>query len=551
MKSSYVVSQNKSQMGCDSIGSITQKKENEMIIASYERLCQLPSDRKSEASKLFFDTFDLSKILNVLGRDFYYNLNSVAQNLDIKNAFPIRVKNIQTIGMFYHRMYNGGVERVIQLLTPILRNAGYNVVVITNQPETDNDYLLLEGTPRVVLGEPTFEEEGEGRANKWEECIKKHNIDVVIYHAWMDRHLFLDMVAVKKAGAAFIVHCHGAYFTANIDGYNLVNDVSNVYKHADAIVTLSENDSLFWSSYNRNTFTVKNPLTFDPKAMPLSSLSEKNIAWVCRYDLNKNPFDALQIMQMVCKQVPDAVLYMVGGGNDEIGLQLKEYVKELQIEKNVVFTGFVQDVSSYLLKSSVFLFTSNFEGYPMAFCEALSCGLPVVTYELPYISMIDDSNATICVRWKDKEGAADALIDLLTDKNKRQNMGAIARQEAIELAEYDFSGVWQNIFSQVLNALDKTSIIIDEKSFEVNQRTNIFLTNQLCRQIQLEKSKPRHENQDFLDYRKIARWKRWIIYLLADKNTLKSIATYKKQNFFKSLKTHIKSCKVLKTVFRF
>lgn len=61
------------------------------------------------------------------------------------------MKKIKTIGMYYHRIYNGGVERVIGCLSKIFDERGYKLVIITDEPENELDYELPKDAKRVVL----------------------------------------------------------------------------------------------------------------------------------------------------------------------------------------------------------------------------------------------------------------------------------------------------------------------------------------------------------------------------------------------------------------
>ena len=63
--------------------------------------------------------------------------------------------------------------------------------------------------------------------------------------------------------------------------------------------------------------------------------------------------------------------------------QLKDYVKELNLEEKVVFEGEIKDPQNFLFKNSIYLLGSYFEGFPNSILEVLSVGIPVISFSSP------------------------------------------------------------------------------------------------------------------------------------------------------------------------
>lgn len=75
--------------------------------------------------------------------------------------------------------------------------------------------------------------------------------------------------------------------------------------------------------------------------------------------------------------MPDAKLVILGQGDLED--YLKELAKELDLEKDVHFLGFQENPFKYIAKSTIYAFPSLYEGFPNAMCEAMVCGVPVIS----------------------------------------------------------------------------------------------------------------------------------------------------------------------------
>ncbi len=105
-----------------------------------------------------------------------------------------------------------------------------------------------------------------------------------------------------------------------------------------------------------------------------------------------------------------------------------ELVKKLNMVGKIILAGKSNDVESYYLKSKVFAFTSSSEGFPNVVGEAMSAGLPVVSYDCIAgpSDLIDNEETGYLVKLHDKEAFMTKLSRLMKDENLRNNMGSKA-----------------------------------------------------------------------------------------------------------------------------
>lgn len=104
-----------------------------------------------------------------------------------------------------------------------------------------------------------------------------------------------------------------------------------------------------------------------------------DIIYVGRLISHKNVDMLLKALSMVKKEVKDVSCGIIGDG-PEMG-KLKSLTKDLNLEENVKFFGFVEDdleVYSKMKSSKIFVLPSTREGFPNTILEANSCGLPVI-----------------------------------------------------------------------------------------------------------------------------------------------------------------------------
>ncbi len=111
--------------------------------------------------------------------------------------------------------------------------------------------------------------------------------------------------------------------------------------------------------------------------------NSKIILTICRLSYsevdNKGYEKVIRIMSEVIKEIPTAKYLLVGGGDD--AERIKNLIKELKLENNVILTGPAKDeeMVDYYNLADVFILPSKREGFPaIVLLEALACGKPII-----------------------------------------------------------------------------------------------------------------------------------------------------------------------------
>lgn len=134
----------------------------------------------------------------------------------------------------------------------------------------------------------------------------------------------------------------------------------------------------------------------------------------------------------VTGKFPQAKFLVIGGGSEEIVNTLKDQVEEAGLSDNIIFTGPLSgtELFSKVKQSQLFLFPSHEEGWGIALCEAMYCGLPIICYKLPAFKTFGDVLDKYEVG--DHEGLADKVIEYLENpeniEQKKQKLIATAKQ---------------------------------------------------------------------------------------------------------------------------
>jgi glycosyltransferase involved in cell wall biosynthesis len=134
------------------------------------------------------------------------------------------------------------------------------------------------------------------------------------------------------------------------------------------------------------------------------------ILCVARLTKEKNITLALQAFAKVLPQSKGAGLVVVGDGPERA--QLEDLAKRLKIFENVAFVGWQEQMASYYQTSTIFLQTSDFEGYGLALVEAGLAGLPAVSTPVGLAKELE-AQKDLLVAEPSPEALSRAVLDLL------------------------------------------------------------------------------------------------------------------------------------------
>ncbi len=129
---------------------------------------------------------------------------------------------------------------------------------------------------------------------------------------------------------------------------------------------------------------------------------------------------------------------------------LHEKVAFHSLTHRIKFVGNLVDLTSEYEQANMFVLPSLFEGYGMAFAEALSFGLPIVAARTGAVPDLVPESAGILVPPADALALANALTQLLTDSARRQQLQTGAQQVAQALPTWvDTARIVGDLIQQV------------------------------------------------------------------------------------------------------
>ena len=215
------------------------------------------------------------------------------------------------------------------------------------------------------------------------------------------------------------------YYLSQIPVYYLVK------KYADMVWVTNELDRWRFIDHKRLTpdkvIAVRGGV--DTKTLALIPEPEDkkfDAIFIGRFHPQKGVFELIDIWKYVCEKRPDAKLAMIGTG--ELEEEVTKKIEKYGLENNIILFGFKDGIEKIKIfkNSKVVVHPAIYDSGGMAACEAMACGLPGVSFNLPALRTYYPKGMlkTPCY---DLKAFAENILRLLADKRlyKRTSKDAL------------------------------------------------------------------------------------------------------------------------------
>lgn len=329
-----------------------------------------------------------------------------------------------------HSLGTGGMERVMcELINGFIRNHNAEVHVVLYGIERNVFYEVDE---RAVIHRPKFVFNNKYRMGSTirtmsflRKEIKRINPDTVLSFG----NYWNNFVLLAMRGLKYPVYVSDRSSPAKDMG-RFQNKLRNVlYPKAAGVIAQTSKAKKYYDKLfaQKNYAVIGNPIR--NIEIPEGNQREKIIVSVGRLIKTKHYDRMIKLFAELNRS--DWKLVIVGGDaqNQNNMAKLKSQLVEMGNLENIELAGTQKEVERYLLGSSIFAFTSSSEGFPNVVGEAMSAGLPVVSYDCVAgpSDMIEDGVNGYLVPVFDDELFKSRLKELMDNAEKREEMGVKAK----------------------------------------------------------------------------------------------------------------------------
>lgn len=338
----------------------------------------------------------------------------------------------------------------IGIVGPLL---GQNPGWVTSQGEVLAEQLVKQGY--TVLKTSSY----PGRIQRLVDTVQslrewENRVDIVILLVFNGPSFILADISsllVRWMHKPLILWLHAGYlpvFAARYPSW-----VARVFKRGSALVTPTKYLCRPFAKFGVPVNIIPNILPIENYQFRLRTKLKPQLLWMRTFHDYYYPEMAVQVLQQLIKDYPDATLTMAG---QDLGKQKQifEIINQLNLDHSVSMAGFLDlpGKQKHFPHHDIFLNTNHIDNMPVSVIEAAAFGLPVVSTSVGGIpDMFVDGQTALLVEDGDTNGMTSAVLRLLENPDLAGSLSRNARQ----LAEScDWSAVkpaWEALIQNVLS----------------------------------------------------------------------------------------------------
>ena len=368
-----------------------------------------------------------------------------------------------------HSTYNpGGMERVLlNKVRYFVEEKGWDVTVVTtDQHNRPPFYPFPEGVKMIDLGVNYSDDNGKPFVKKFLGYLQRRRLHKSLFKNLLEqvRPDVVDcfypgecsFVPGLKDGSVKVMELHQSklfHHQYNRSGLMGLADKVRAWmddrlvRKFDRFVVLTNEDSELWGEMP-GIRVIPNAANFI--ADKYSDCSSKRGIAVGRLDYQKSFDRLILVWEKVHQQMPDWRLDIFGQG--EWKDMLQQMIDERGLGECVKLNAPTKEIGKEYAESSIIVMTSHYEGFGMVLVEAMSCGVPAVSFDCKCgpSDIIDNGENGFIVPDGDIEGLAEALVRLMKDDELRKKMGENAKKVVETYSEESVMAKWVKLYEEAI-----------------------------------------------------------------------------------------------------
>ncbi len=353
----------------------------------------------------------------------------------------------------------GGAQRVLSIMANYWVKKDYNITFVT----ISGGEVFYPLDERINIVSLNLKSESKGiisaiksnyiRVNELKRTFQEINPDLII--SFMITVNMISILAAKLAKKPIIISERNNPWKIEVQRYWKILQ-KYIFPISNTLVVQTERTKDFYRNYDLPIVTIHNPL--DINKMNLNDINieerEKIILGVGRL-VDQKGFDTLIKAFSILENKEEWKLIILGEGKDRN--KLERLIKELKIENFVELPGTVKNVDEYMKKSSIFVLSSKYEGFPNVLAEAMAYGMAPISFNCdtgPSEIIINNKNGLL-LETNDIDSLTISLQKLINNETLRIKLATNAINISKSLSVSNIMNKWDNLINKILKEINK------------------------------------------------------------------------------------------------
>lgn len=348
---------------------------------------------------------------------------------------------------FIHSLNAGGAERVLSLLVNEWVTYGHDVTIVTSK---NVRFYKIDDAVRVILSNNDISAKYLNNPltrniksiSNYKNIMISEEPDVII--SFMTTMNILTTIAAKLANKKIILSEHTNFDRLDSKLWRMMRRI--FYPYSDKLVVLT--------NYDKNKYLFHRDVTVIENPIHIWNSDEKKIrqqVFLAVGRLNKvKGFDLLLEAFSRLSNINNWKLIILGEGPERKNLE--KLCIDLNIDKYVEMPGNVTNIREYYYSAKIFVLSSRAEGFPVALCEAMSCGCVPISFDCMTgpREIISHNKNGLLVEAENVEQLASAMQSLMQDNASIEIMAQEAKKIKKRLDIELISRKWFDVIEGVV-----------------------------------------------------------------------------------------------------
>lgn len=389
----------------------------------------------------------------MLVNELYYG-SQISKNITSYS----QIRNKIRLGIYSYCIINGGRARITSMLINYFYQVKmFKIYLFTSIDKQNNEYKIPKDIKRTRIKTDLIKK------------LIKNKIEILIYELddINEIKILNKIISIKV-----IFYQHSSNFDWIYANFSKFISIYKELKNSKYFITIVpfENNYLF-PKWGINSILMDNFMTYQYDSVIPSNLNSKIILMIGRGQAKKKRFHlGIKSMEYLATQNIKYKMKIISDLTN-IG-NLQNLMNNLNLNSYIQFVGFNINPEMFFRNSSLNIFPSISEAFPMVIIETKIFGIPSILCGIDYIAI--SNGGTVSIYDDTPETLAKGALKIMNNKNYNKKLGKIARKTMKKFNNENLKSIWIELILSIYNGYHYFQLFREKLNKKVLSKKDIF-----------------------------------------------------------------------------